>query len=430
VAKPIRHLRWWIGGLLFLSTVINYIDRQTLSMLAPFLKEEYGWSNTDYMWLIIAFRVAYSVGQTIAGRWLDRLGTRTGLSLTVLWYSAAAWLTAAVASGRNSFAACRFLFGLGEAGNWPGATKAVSEWFPKKETGWAVALFDSGSSIGGAIAGLIIVPLYLAFDRNWRPVFALTGALGFFWILAFRWLYDRPETHPRITPEERAYILDGRADQTHADGSAPVRLSFKTLLRLPQTWGYILSKSLTDPVWFFITDWFPIFLVAKGFRLESSLVAVWVPFIAADLGNFFGGGFSSYLIKRGWSVAAARKVIAVIGGLGMTLLIPAIWVDSLPLLVMCFAVSTFCYAAFSTIILNLPADLYPTGSVASASGLGGTGAGIGTILATLITGYVSDHYSFRPILAGAGSIALVAMVAVLVLVRNTRATDEGVLNRI
>ena len=147
MARPIRHLRWWIGGLLFLSTVINYIDRQTLSMLAPFLKEEYRWSNTDYMWLIIAFRLAYAVGQTVAGRWLDRLGTRTGLSITVLWYSLAAWFTALAASGRNSFAACRFLFGLGEAGNWPGATKAVSEWFPKKETGWAVALFDSGSSI-------------------------------------------------------------------------------------------------------------------------------------------------------------------------------------------------------------------------------------------------------------------------------------------
>ena len=151
--RPIKRLRWWIGGLLFLSTVINYIDRQTLSMLAPFLKVEYAWSNTDYMWLIIAFRLAYSVGQSIAGRALDRLGTRVGLSLAVVWYSLAAWLTAGFAGGRNSFAGFRFLSGLGEAGNWPGATKAVSEWFPKKETGWAVALFDSGSSIGGAVAG-------------------------------------------------------------------------------------------------------------------------------------------------------------------------------------------------------------------------------------------------------------------------------------
>jgi MFS transporter, ACS family, hexuronate transporter len=304
--KTIRNLRWWIGGLLFLSTVINYIDRQTLSMLAPFLKEEYRWSNTDYMWLIIAFRLAYSVGQTLAGRLLDRFGTRKGLSLAVVWYSMAAWLSAAF-GGARTFPALRLLSGLGEAGNWPGATKAVSEWFPRRETGWAVALFDSGSSIGGMVAGMIVVPLYFAFDRNWRPLFLLTGSLGLLWCLAFRWLYQKPETHPRITPEERQYILSGRADQGGGGTESGRRLAYSTLLRLPQTWGYILSKSLTDPVWFFITDWFPIFLVAKGFRLESSLVAVWVPFIAADAGNFFGGGFSSFLIKRGWSVGAARE---------------------------------------------------------------------------------------------------------------------------
>ncbi len=428
--RRIKRLRWWIGGLLFLSTVINYIDRQTLSMLAPFLKEEYHWSNTDYMWLIIAFRVAYSVGQTVAGRVLDRLGTRIGLSLSVLWYSLAACLTGVFARGLGSFAGFRFLLGLGEAGNWPGATKAVSEWFPRKETGWAVALFDSGSSIGGMIAGIIIVPLYLTFDRNWRVLFLVTGSLGFLWLLAFRWLYHKPETHPRITEEERAYILAGRADQTQNAESGEARLPYRVLLRLRQTWGYILSKTLTDPVWFFITDWFPIFLVAKGFRLESSLVAVWLPFIAADAGNFCGGGFSSYLIGRGWSVGAARKVVAVVGGLGMALLIPAIWVNSLPLLVACFGISTFCYAAFSTIILNLPADLYPTGSVASVSGMGGTGAGLGTIAATLLTGYVSEHYSFQPILAGAGTIGLVATLAVLLLIRNTKATERGVLNRV
>jgi len=429
VARPIRNLRWWIGGLLFLSTVVNYIDRQTLSMLAPFLKEEYHWSHTDYMWLIIAFRVAYSVGQSLAGRLLDRVGTRRGLSLAVVWYSLAAWLTA-VLGGARTFPLFRFLSGLGEAGNWPGATKAVSEWFPCKETGWAVALFDSGSSIGGMVAGMIIVPLFLAFGQNWRPLFLLTGSLGLLWVLAFRWLYGQPESHPRITPEERQYILAGRADQGSSRAESGGRLPYRTLLRLPQTWGYVLSKSLTDPVWFFITDWFPIFLVAKGFRLESSLVAVWIPFLAADAGNFFGGGFSSFLIRRGWAVGSARKMIAVMGGLGMTLLIPAMWTDSLVLLVVCFAVSTFCYAAFSTIILNLPADIYPTGSVATVSGLGGTGAGIGTILATLATGFIADRYSFEPILLGAGTLALVAMAAVLVLVRNTHAMESGQLNRI
>jgi ACS family hexuronate transporter-like MFS transporter len=424
--RPIRGLRWYIAGLLFLSTVINYIDRQTLNVLGPILKVEYQWTNTDFAWLVIAFRIAYTVGQTGAGRLLDWLGTARGLTLTVLWYSLAAMATS-LATGFRSFAGFRFLLGLGEAGNWPGATKAVSEWFPRRETGWAVALFDSGSSIGGALAPFIVFGTYAWFG-SWRPVFVLTGALGLIWLVLFRILYRRPEDHPRLSPEERAYILAGR-DEAGAAASGP-GLSYSTLLRLPQTWGYVLAKSFTDPVWFFITDWFAIYLVAKGFRVEESLLGFWVPFIAADLGNLFGGGVSSLLIARGWRVGAARKVIAVIGGLGMTLLVPTVWSSSFGVIVTCFAIATFAYAAFSTIILNLPADVFPSASVATVSGLGGTGAGLGTLLATYLTGVVADRYSFEPILLGASAIPLVAMAAVLLLVRNTRETEAGVLRHI
>ena len=180
---PIRHLRWYIGGLLFLSTVINYIDRQTLSVLAPYLKVQYNWSNADFAWVLIAFRVAYTVGQTIAGRMVDRLGTRRGLSLAVAWYSVAAMATS-MAGGLRSFCAFRFALGLGEAANWPGATKAVSEWFPRRESGWAVALFDSGSSIGAAVAPFLVLTLFHWFG-SWRPVFLITGTLGFAWLLLF-----------------------------------------------------------------------------------------------------------------------------------------------------------------------------------------------------------------------------------------------------
>jgi MFS transporter, ACS family, hexuronate transporter len=456
VRRPIRHLRWYIGGLLFLSTVINYIDRQTLSVLAPHLKTEFDWTNTDFAWVLIGFRVAYAVGQTLAGRAIDVLGTRRGLSLSVVWYSCAAMATS-LATGLASFVGFRFALGLGEAGNWPGATKAVSEWFPRRESGWAVALFDSGSSIGGALAPFIVLTIYHMFD-SWRPAFLITGSLGFIWVLVFRAVYRRPEEHPWISDEERTLIISGREEHHGAAGhegpasqsarpsggamdgretlptpdAPPVapRLPYRTLLRLPQTWGYVLSKTFTDPVWFFITDWFAIYLVSRGFKVEDSLVGFWVPFLAADLGNFFGGGFSSWLITRGWSVGAARKCIAVIGGLGMTLLVPVVWTSSFSAMVACFAISTFAYAAFSTIILNLPADIFPTGSVASVSGLGGTGAGIGTISAIYLTGWVADHYSFAPILIGASIVPLVAMAAVLILIRNTAAMDSGVLRRI
>src|SRR4030095_1938321 len=182
---PIKHLRWYIGGLLFLSTVINYIDRQTLSVLGDHLVNEYKWSCTDFAMLIIAFRVAYAFGQTGAGRVLDGIGTRKGLSLSVAFYSVAAMLTS-LATGLRSFAFFRFLLGAGEAANWPGATKAVSEWFPKRESGWAVALFDSGSSIGGAIAPFLVFGVYRTFG-SWRPAFIVTGALGFFLLRVFRW---------------------------------------------------------------------------------------------------------------------------------------------------------------------------------------------------------------------------------------------------
>ncbi|MBP7569821.1 MAG: MFS transporter [Acidobacteria bacterium] len=425
--RPIRHLRWYIGGLFFLSTVINYIDRQTLSVLAPYLKTEFTWSNSDFALIVISFRVAYAFGQTGSGQVLDRIGTRKGLSFGVAFYSLAAMLTS-LASGLRSFCFFRFLLGAGESANWPGATKGVSEWFPRRESGWAVALFDSGSSIGGALAPLIVLWIYHTFG-SWRPAFIITGSLGFCWLLLFRWFYHSPEEHPRLSAEERDLILSDRADRQADPGAAATRLPAGTLLRLPQTWGVILAKTLTDPVWFFITDWFAIYLVSRGFRLEDSLVAFWVPFLAADAGNFLGGGVSSALIKRGWSVGRARKTVIVLCALGMMFIAAAVVVSSLWWLTAFFAISTLCYAALSTMILNLPADIYPTHSVASVSGMSGTGAGIGTIAATYLTGVVADHYSFAPILVTASLVPLVAALIVLVFVRNTKHSG-AMLNRI
>ena len=196
------------------------------------------------------------------------------------------------------------------------------------------------------------------------------------------------------------------------------RLAWKDLIKLPQTWGVIAARTMTDPVWFFITDWFAIYLLTKGINPEQGLLAFWIPFVAADLGNFFGGGLSSWLIKRGWPVLRARKAVVVFGGLGMTLLIPTVFTSSLLALAGLFAVSTFAYASFSTMALVLPSDLYRSESVATVSGMSGTGAGIGTIISTYLIGYVSDHYSFVPILITASLIPLFGMFLVLFLVRD------------
>jgi ACS family hexuronate transporter-like MFS transporter len=422
----IRNLRWWIGGLLFASTVINYIDRQALSLLAPYLKQDFHWTNTDYANLLICFRLAYSFGQTICGRFIDRVGTRRGLTLSVIWYSVAS-ICNAFARGFFSFAIVRFLLGAGESANWPGATKAVSEWFPKRERALAAALFDSGSSIGGAVAPFLLLPIY--FRWGWRPVFVVPGLLGFVWLLVWRRMYFLPQDHPRITSEERQMIL--AENVASAESIARARPRWRDLLKLPQTWGTIIAKALTDPVWFFVTDWFPIYLVAKGISLRSGLIAVWIPFIAADLGNFFGGAASGFLIKRGWSLGAARKAVVVFGGFGVMLLIPTIFTVNLAAITVLFALATFCYAAFSTIANVLPSDLYTSESVASVSGLSGTGAGIGTIVAFKLIGYFSDAlqsratHSFDSIVITAGLVPFVGMILVLLLVRNTRATEEG-----
>jgi MFS transporter, ACS family, hexuronate transporter len=410
VSRSLR-FRWWIAALLFFSTVINYIDRQTLNVLAPQLKREFAWTNTDFAWLVIAFRAAYGGGQMFAGRLLDRLGTRAGLSLTVASYSIIAALTS-LATGLRSFAAFRFLLGLAESANWPGATKAVSEWFPPRQSGWAVALFDSGSSIGGAIAPVLVFAI-VRFWGSWRPAFVVTGALGFAWVLVFRAVYRSPSAESR-----------GSGDERNAAHAAP--LPYATILSLPQTWGIVIGKALTDPVWFFITDWFAIYLVARGFRLEDSLLAFWIPFLAADLGNFFGGGCSSTLIARGWSVGTARKLVVAGSALAMIVLVPAAYATSLASLTICMAIATFAYAALSTMIINLPADIYPSAAVASVSGLSGTGAGIGTIVATYLTGVVADRYSFRPVLIVASVVPLVAAAAILALVRNNSATRRGI----
>lgn len=422
--RAIPNLRWWIGGALFLSTVINYIDRQTLNVLAPHLKTEFHWTNSDFALIVISFRVAYAFMQSVAGHLLDRLGTRRGLLISVSWYSLAAMLTS-LAAGLRSFAVFRFLLGSGEAANWPGAAKAVSEWFPKTERGLAVALYDSGSAIGGAIAPALVLWLLAAFE-SWRPVFVITGMLGIGWLLLWRWLYYPPESHPRISPRERERILTSREEEQRTEAAAVTgRTSWLALLRLQPTWGIVLGRALTDPVWFFIADWFAIYLTSKGFALPDTVMSFWIPFFAADAGNFAGGGMSSWLVKRGWHVLAARKAVIVVCGLGMTSLAAAVFTSSLPWLVTFFAISTFCYAAWSTMALSLPTDLYPSHSVASVSGMSGTGAGIGTIGSTYLIGWSADHYSFEPVLVGASFIPLLATGLVLLLIRPKSAAADS-----
>jgi len=430
-SKPISSLRWWIGGLLFASTVINYIDRQTLAVLAPYLKLEYHWTNSDYAKLAIAFRIAYSLGQSVFGKMIDRIGTRRGLTVTVICYSVISMSTS-LARGFYSLMTFRFLLGAGESANWPAATKAVSEWFPKRERALATALFDSGSSIGAAVAPLMVLGIY--FRWGWRPAVAIPGVLGFLWLIAWRWLYYPPESHSLISPQEREMIAADRLESEFQAEAARPR--WRDLLKLPQTWGTIIAKTSTDPIFFFITEWFPIYLVAKGIELKSSVITVGIPFVVADAGSFFAGWFSGYLVRRGRSLSFARKLPIIYGGIGMTLLIPTIFTTNKYLIALLFSMVTFTYAGFTIMANTLPSDLFESGSVASVSGMGGTGTGLGTIVAFLLVGHVSDArqamgtHAFDPIVIVLGIIPFIGMILVLLLLRNNEATERGLVRRI
>ncbi|MGA2589716.1 MAG: MFS transporter [Bryobacteraceae bacterium] len=419
----IRNLRWWIGILLFASTVINYIDRQTLSVLAPALKDQYHWTNTDFATVLIAFRISYTIMQSISGRALDRLGTRTGLSLSVAFYSVVAACTS-LAHGLGSFRIFRALLGAGESAGWPGAAKAVSEWFPDRERAWAVALFDSGSSIGGAVAPFLVLFLYHTFG-GWQPAFLITASLGFLWLIVWRKVYHTPETHPRITPEELKLIQSSRQSEIGVARSPARPIAPSQLFRFRQTWGIVVGRSLLDPYWFMIAEWFAIYLASKGFRMEESALGFWAPFMAADLGNFFGGGLSSYWIRRGWSVGKSRRTVVTIFGPSMLLLIPAAFSSRYWLLVGLFAFATFAYAACSTIFISLPADVFQSSAVATVSGMSGTGAGIVTLVSTYLIGRVSDRMSFQPIIIVASMVPCLAALIMVTLVRPPKQPDSS-----
>ncbi len=408
-------------------TVINYIDRQTISGLGPILREKYKWSYSDFALMLIWFRVAYTIMQTVNGRMLDRFGTRRGLSASVLFYSAIQMLTM-TAAGLRSLCVFRFLLGCGEAANNPGSTKAVSEWFPAKERAWAVALFDSGSCIGAAVGPALVLFVYRQFN-DWRPVFLVTGSLGLLWLMAWRMLYRKPEEHPRLSTAELQHIQPRHATESAESITGPP-VRWLKLLKFKQTWGILLGRFMIDPYWFFVQEWFGLFLSSKGFSLEQSLLGFWAPFLAADIGNFFGGGLSSYLIRRGWPVGRARRTVLLIFGPSMLLLAGAAFTSNYALLLGLFAYATFAYACCSTMFLSLPADVFHTRVVGSVSGLGGTAAGIGTLIATRLIGKITDSSSFQPVVIAASIVPCLATILFATMVRASKRPDpENVLQQ-
>ncbi|MEJ7605055.1 MAG: MFS transporter [Bryobacteraceae bacterium] len=382
--KPIRHLRWYVCGLLFFATTINYIDRQVLGLLKPLLEKKLGWREAEYGWIVFSFQLAYALMMPIAGRLLDWLGTRLGYAIAVVVWSIAA-MGHALAGSATQFGIARFALGIGEAANFPAAIKAVADWFPPKERALATGIFNSGSNIGAIVAPLMVP--WIAANWGWRQAFLITGALGFAWIVAWMLLFRQPAEHPSLSSEELALIESEREGET---ASQPV--SYLRLLSTRQAWAFAIGKFLTDPVWWFYLYWLPGFLNKEyGVNLSQlgpPLIAV---YLAADVGSIGGGWLSSRLLASGWTVNAARKFSMLLCAIAVTSAIGVMFSGgNLWLAVTLVSIAAASHQGWSANLFTLATDMFPREQVGSVVGLGGMAGAIGGMLVAPAIGYWLD----------------------------------------
>ena len=424
-----NHLRWLIIGLIFFITVINYIDRQTVSVLASVISKDLGLSNVEFGTITVWFLVAYTLSQAISGKIYDRLGIKYGFVFSVVVWSVGALLHA-FATGIGSLSSFRFILGFGEAGNFPGAAKVSAEWFPQRERALAQGIFNSGVALGSIVAPPLII--WLQIKYGWKTTFIFTGALGFIWLVFWLAFYDSRDKHSWLTERERNLIED---EEEEADSrfqipnskleninpkskirnpkSAP---TYATLLKYKQTWAIVLARFLVDPVWWLYITWLPKYLGdVRGFKLQEIGAFAWMPFVAAGFGSLFGGWLAKFLIGRGWSVNNARKAIIGVSCLLMPAGIVAAYTSDAMFALAMISVVLFGFQVWINNVQTLPSDFFPKSAVGSIAGLGGTGAGIGSIIFIYTTGWVVDHFSYTPILVAAGLLAPIGTIVLFAL---------------
>src|SRR2546421_663826 len=400
----LRGLRWWIVGLIFLATLVNYIDRLTISVLAPVITRDLGLTNTEFGGILTWFLLAYTISQGLSGKLYDRIGTKRGFVCSIVLWSIAA-IAHAFARGLASLSAFRFVLGFGEAGNWPGAAKTVAEWFPIRERAFGMAIFNSGAAIGSVVAPPLIV--WLSLTYGWRTTFIVTGSLGFVWLVLWLVFYERPDHHKWLSGAERELIREGQQPNDESLAREQnAQLGWSELLRYRQVWAIVLSRFLTDPVWWLYISWLPKYLAdARGFSLVKIGLFAWVPYVAADAGSLSGGWLSGYLIARGWSVDRSRKLVIAIAACLMPAGILAAFAHDAMVALVLIGVVLFGFQVWINNVQTLPSDFFPDKAVASVAGLGGTGAGIGSMIFVFGTGWVVDHFSYVPVLVVAGLLA-------------------------
>jgi ACS family hexuronate transporter-like MFS transporter len=412
-----------ICALLFFATTINYIDRQIIGILKPTLQVELGWSESDYGTIVFWFQAAYAIGLLACGPLIDRIGSRAGYAGAIAVWSVAA-MAHALFRTAGGFALARFALGLGEAANFPAAIKSVAEWFPRKERALAAGILNAGANVG-AIATPIVVPV-LAINYGWRAAFIVTGLLGFIWLVAWLWFYRPPADHRSVSAAELAYI---NSDAPPA--AEEVRIPWSGLFRYRGTWAFVTAKFLTDPVWYLFLFWLPDFFARRhGLDLKTfgpPLIAV---YLLADVGSIGGGWLSSSLIKRGFSVNAARKLALLACAVCVTPIIFASTVTSLTAAVAIIGLAAAAHQGWSSNLYTMVSDTFPRRSVASVMGIGSAAGAVGGMIMAKYVGHVLDTVgSYLPVFLWAGSAYLIALAIVHLLVPRFEAGADVKVNQ-
>jgi len=399
VSNPIKigNYRWRIVVLLFFATTINYIDRQVLGILAPQLQLQFGWSESDYGFIIMAFQIAYAIGLISTGTLLDKIGTRLGFIISITLWSLAGMAHAAARSV-FSFSMARFALGIGESANFPAAIKTVAEWFPKKERALATGIFNSGPNVGAILTPLLI-PI-IALKWGWQSAFVITGALGFIWLLFWILFYRKPESENRLSEKERDYILqDDREPETE-------KLPWKSIITYRQTWGICIARFLTDPIWWFFLYWLPKFLNTNyHINLTNIGLPLIVIYVVSIGGSIFGGWLSSFLINRGKNPVAARKQTIFYLSLMVVPIFFASLTSSLWVAVALISMATFAHQGYAANIFTIVSDIFPKNAVGSVVGLSGFAGAIGGILFSAAVGLILEFTGSYYVIFGIASVA-------------------------
>ena len=409
VPGSVGRYRWVICALLFFATTINYIDRQVLGILAPLLQKEIGWNEIQYGYIVTAFQAAYAIGLLVVGRLIDRFGTKLGYAVAIVLWSLAA-MAHAVTRSAAGFGAARFALGLGESANFPAAVKAIAEWFPKKERAFATGVFNSGANIGAVVAPLAVP--YLTVTYGWQAAFIVTGLIGFVWLLFWILVYERPETHRKLSPAELGYIRSDPPDPPAG------KISWGRLLRHRQTWAFVAGKFLTDPIWWFYLYWLPKFLnKTYGLTLTDLGLPLVVIYTMTSIGSIGGGWLSSRFIARGWPVGRARKTVMLICALLIVPIVSAATVANLWVAVALIGIAAAAHQGWSANLFTTASDMFPRYAVGSVVGLGGMAGAVGGMLLATSAGFLLEWTgSYMTLFIISGSVYLIALFIINLLV--------------